>query len=231
MRPDMPRCASSTPPSSRWKSRYLARRVDALDAPPFEPCAESRAAAASRRSARLSMTCDHAPAGEAQRQAARHGLDFGQFWHGRGGALGAPGLVLYVAAHDGRRRQARPISAFAASRSADKARLVRRVFDAVAERYDLMNDLMSGGIHRLWKSLSHRPSQSAAGADAARRRRRDRRHRRALSRSRRRRGQRAWSATSTKPCCGAAATAPSIAAASPASNGSPAMPSACRSRR
>ena len=28
---------------------------------------------------------------------------------------------------------------------------VRRIFDAVAPRYDLMNDLMSGGLHRLWK--------------------------------------------------------------------------------
>jgi demethylmenaquinone methyltransferase/2-methoxy-6-polyprenyl-1,4-benzoquinol methylase len=33
----------------------------------------------------------------------------------------------------------------------DKARLVRGVFERVARRYDLMNDLMSGGIHRLWK--------------------------------------------------------------------------------
>lgn len=34
---------------------------------------------------------------------------------------------------------------------ADKARRVRGVFDSVADRYDLMNDLMSGGLHRLWK--------------------------------------------------------------------------------
>ena len=34
----------------------------------------------------------------------------------------------------------------------DKPKLVRGVFESVATRYDLMNDLMSGGIHRLWKA-------------------------------------------------------------------------------
>ena len=33
----------------------------------------------------------------------------------------------------------------------EKTGLVRGVFDSVADRYDLMNDLMSGGLHRLWK--------------------------------------------------------------------------------
>jgi len=33
----------------------------------------------------------------------------------------------------------------------EKARRVRGVFDSVATRYDIMNDLMSGGLHRLWK--------------------------------------------------------------------------------
>ena len=35
----------------------------------------------------------------------------------------------------------------------EKSRLVREVFDRVAFRYDAMNDLMSGGIHRLWKDV------------------------------------------------------------------------------
>ena len=33
----------------------------------------------------------------------------------------------------------------------EKAGLVREVFDSVADSYDLMNDLMSLGVHRLWK--------------------------------------------------------------------------------
>jgi demethylmenaquinone methyltransferase/2-methoxy-6-polyprenyl-1,4-benzoquinol methylase len=36
---------------------------------------------------------------------------------------------------------------------AEKASLVRQVFDSVAPRYDLMNDLMSLGIHRIWKRV------------------------------------------------------------------------------
>ncbi len=35
--------------------------------------------------------------------------------------------------------------------STEKADLVRGVFDSVASRYDIMNDLMSAGLHRLWK--------------------------------------------------------------------------------
>ena len=36
----------------------------------------------------------------------------------------------------------------------EKARRVRGVFDSVASRYDLMNDLMSAGLHRLWKRFT-----------------------------------------------------------------------------
>jgi len=48
---------------------------------------------------------------------------------------------------------------------ADKVRMVRSVFDSVASSYDLMNDLMSGGVHRLWKDaaaakLNPRPGET-----------------------------------------------------------------------
>ena len=36
--------------------------------------------------------------------------------------------------------------------AAEKEGMVRRVFESVAPRYDLMNDLMSAGVHRLWKN-------------------------------------------------------------------------------
>ena len=38
--------------------------------------------------------------------------------------------------------------------AAEKSRRVGRVFESVAERYDLMNDLMSLGVHRLWKRFA-----------------------------------------------------------------------------
>jgi demethylmenaquinone methyltransferase/2-methoxy-6-polyprenyl-1,4-benzoquinol methylase len=36
----------------------------------------------------------------------------------------------------------------------EKVRMVRGVFDSVAQRYDVMNDLMSLGIHRIWKRIA-----------------------------------------------------------------------------
>ena len=44
-----------------------------------------------------------------------------------------------------------------------KAGMVRDVFDSVANRYDLMNDLMSGGVHRLWKRFTIELSAARPG--------------------------------------------------------------------
>jgi len=48
--------------------------------------------------------------------------------------------------------------------ASEKAGMVREVFESVAPRYDLMNDLMSAGVHRLWKNtlvdvLNPRPGE------------------------------------------------------------------------
>jgi demethylmenaquinone methyltransferase / 2-methoxy-6-polyprenyl-1,4-benzoquinol methylase len=47
-----------------------------------------------------------------------------------------------------------------------KAKLVRNVFDSVAPKYDLMNDLMSAGMHRLWKRFALSLTQLRPGQRA-----------------------------------------------------------------
>ena len=49
--------------------------------------------------------------------------------------------------------------------SDEKRRRVRGVFDSVAGRYDLMNDLMSGGMHRLWKRYAVHATRVRPGMD------------------------------------------------------------------
>ena len=46
----------------------------------------------------------------------------------------------------------------------EKAQRVADVFDSVAGRYDLMNDLMSGGLHRVWKACTIQRSGVREGA-------------------------------------------------------------------
>jgi demethylmenaquinone methyltransferase/2-methoxy-6-polyprenyl-1,4-benzoquinol methylase len=45
----------------------------------------------------------------------------------------------------------------------EKRKRVAGVFDSVADRYDLMNDLMSGGLHRLWKHFTVEQSHVKSG--------------------------------------------------------------------
>ena len=78
------------------------------------------------------------PALEPGHEAAHHGFDFGEFRHGGASVYGA-GMS------DNTDFGFRTIPA------ADKKPMVRAVFDSVARRYDVMNDLMSLGVHRVWK--------------------------------------------------------------------------------
>ena len=55
---------------------------------------------------------------------------------------------------------------------ADKQGLVREVFDSVADKYDVMNDMMSAGLHRVWKArmidaLHLRPDSTLSLVDVA----------------------------------------------------------------
>ncbi len=52
---------------------------------------------------------------------------------------------------------------FESVEEAHKAARVRGVFDSVAERYDLMNDLMSMGLHRAWKAYAVAVANVRAG--------------------------------------------------------------------
>ncbi|HEY2818619.1 MAG TPA: class I SAM-dependent methyltransferase [Casimicrobiaceae bacterium] len=47
---------------------------------------------------------------------------------------------------------------------AEKTRRVRGVFDSVAGKYDLMNDLMSMGLHRIWKRFAVERSRVRGGS-------------------------------------------------------------------
>ena len=52
---------------------------------------------------------------------------------------------------------------FAEVDESEKARRVAGVFDSVASKYDVMNDVMSAGLHRLWKAFAVREANVRAG--------------------------------------------------------------------
>jgi len=58
---------------------------------------------------------------------------------------------MTTASDERRRDEGNTDFGFRRVRQEDHAGMVSAIFDSVADRYDLMNDLMSGGLHRLWK--------------------------------------------------------------------------------
>src|SRR5690606_22259097 len=58
--------------------------------------------------------------------------------------------------NDSRKPEAEPTTHFGYQTvpESEKAKKVAEVFHSVAAKYDLMNDLMSGGVHRLWKRFT-----------------------------------------------------------------------------
>jgi len=52
---------------------------------------------------------------------------------------------------------------FETVKETEKARRVEGVFSSVAQKYDIMNDLMSAGLHRLWKAFTIQVSGARAG--------------------------------------------------------------------
>ena len=69
-----------------------------------------------------------------------------------GGVVACVKLANMAAHRASEGKNARADFGFRRVPEGEREGLVRAVFDSVAGRYDLMNDLMSGGVHRLWKT-------------------------------------------------------------------------------
>ncbi len=96
------------------------------------------------------MPCQH------RFKAATYGFDFGKFGHG-GKVARSPSFrygraTMSPPSPRPPREEAETHFGYRTVAESEKATLVKSVFERVAPRYDLMNDLMSGGIHRLWKA-------------------------------------------------------------------------------
>jgi demethylmenaquinone methyltransferase/2-methoxy-6-polyprenyl-1,4-benzoquinol methylase len=66
-------------------------------------------------------------------------------------------------AHDPNQDSTRTHFGFTEVSPSEKTARVRAVFDSVASRYDLMNDLMSAGLHRWWKRFAVTLAAARAG--------------------------------------------------------------------
>ncbi len=89
-------------------------------------------------------------------EAAANRLDFGQLGHRTFLTVSPRRILAHMIPADDPSAEDAPSADFGAQDvpRAEKAGLVRRVFDQVADHYDVMNDLMSGGVHRIWKDMA-----------------------------------------------------------------------------
>ena len=162
----MPRCMTSTSPSSNRARRYFARRSSASTFRPVNLSAK-RLGKGKRRSFRRCSTRANAFPTRIGSRPRQHGLNLRKLWHRPyRNAEEAPlrcnnslilALRLLSPSHvrgprQGKRWEGFGELGFALVAKGAKQGLVNEVFARVARNYDLMNDLMSGGLHRLWKS-------------------------------------------------------------------------------
>src|ERR1043166_6303760 len=158
----MPRCIIRTSPEERSASRYLARRPRPVTVLPVRRLTKSLGNGR-RRSGRLASTfTKRAPSmtgARPRRTVSTSGSSgmaecvdsTGEFCPDVIAPIGPP----RYGPSEKKVRPGRAMSethfGFATVPLEDKQRRVDDVFRSVARRYDLMNDLMSGGLHRAWK--------------------------------------------------------------------------------
>src|SRR5262249_51844766 len=155
--PAMPRCMSTSAPEERSASRYVARRPRPVTSRPSSRLTKSLGSGRRRSGRRASTRTKRAPSitgCSPRRTVSTSGSS--------GIGLNHVGETAFVAPHAAARygpadRQSmndpRRDTHFG-YRTVDldaKQGMVDDVFRSVARRYDLMNDLMSGGLHRAWK--------------------------------------------------------------------------------
>src|SRR6266851_579003 len=166
MRPDMPRCSKRSPVASSSTRMYLPRR----DSPPIS-APSSRLASiggngrrrSGRRNSARTIRRPVMRNARPRRTVSTSGSSGIERWLARCGR-GYCSCPMNAPETSDNSAGLETEFGFLRVPEAAKAPLVRAVFDSVAERYDLMNDLMSGGIHRWWKAemvrwLGPRPGQ------------------------------------------------------------------------
>src|SRR5690349_22594270 len=142
-RPDMPRWKTNVSPRSVEMVPYFARRPRPVTRAPVSRWPRSSGSArrrsARRGSIRTSLRPSSTRASPRTVVSTSGSSGIRRVWQGRANAARGPLMVDKVNFGE---ELVTP---------QEKTRRVGEVFSSVARRYDVMNDLMSGGMHRLWK--------------------------------------------------------------------------------